>query len=108
MTSPMTLVNDITAIEVINNNNGSLTKREQNALLAQELYLDIVAFMSILYKMGFDDLADCTVKLVAMLNESGFRTVQGHEFTVQSYTNFMNRMNIDTQTHTKDILSGNI
>jgi len=100
-----------TLITPINNFESTIIgmkKREVNNLLANELYLDIISFMSILYKMGFDESVDNEVVLVAMLNEAGFKTVQGHDFTIMSYRNFMKRVNVDTVSHVKNVLQGNI
>ncbi|NQX83971.1 MAG: hypothetical protein HRS57_02130 [Mycoplasmataceae bacterium] len=83
-----------------------MPKREQNKHINEELYLDIISFMSILYKMGFDECVDNDVLFVEMLNESGFRTPQGHEFSNVSYRNFMKRMSDDTKIAVKNVLKG--
>ena len=74
-----------------------LKKREANKIIACELYLDICAFMSIIYKMEHDELVDNTSMFVIALNESGFRTVQGQEFSRMGYENFMKR--VQTEHH---------
>lgn len=100
-----TLINDVTAADVINAS-GAMSKRDQNKHVSEELYLDIISFMGVLYKMGFDDCVDNDVLFVEMLNESGFRTLQGHEFTNVSYRNFMKRMSEDAKIAVKNTLKG--
>ena len=70
----------------------TMTKLEYNKVLSTELYYDIVAFMSVLYKMGFDESVENESLFVEMLNESDFRTVQGKPFSIMSYRLFMSRM----------------
>jgi len=83
-----------------------MSKREYNKLLSKELYFDIIAFMSILYKTGFDECVEKEVLFVEMLNEAGFKTVQGKEFSLMSYRLFMNRMDEEVKTSVKDLLKG--
>ncbi len=86
----------------------TMSKREQNKHAAIELYYDIISYMSVLYKMGFDNCVDVDVLFVEMLNETGFRTPQGHEFTNASYRHFMGRMEKVVGSSVRDVLRGNV
>lgn len=50
-----------------------------------ELLKDIFAFAVLLTRMGFEDCVTQQNLFVEMLNESGFRTITGKEFTPQSW-----------------------
>jgi len=103
-----TFENDVTAADVIRSNTTGISQREQNKLKSTELYYDIISYMSILCKMGYENTVDNDLLLVEVLNETGFRTVQGHEFSNNSYRNFMNRMDSAAKDHVIDVLKGEL
>lgn len=57
-----------------------------------EIACDIIAFTSILIKHGFDDAVANQRLLVAMVNEAGFRTPRGDEFTYMGFRQMMARL----------------
>ncbi len=103
-----TFDNDVTAADVIRSNTTAISQREQNKLKSTELYYDIISYMSILCKLGHESILDNDMLLVEVLNETGFRTVQGHEFSNKSYRNFMNRMDATVKDHVIDVLKGEL
>ncbi len=103
-----TLVNDVTAADVIKSNSVDISKREQNKIKSTELYYDIISYMSVLCKLGYENIVDNDVLLVEVLNETGFRTVQGHEFSNKSYRNFMSRMDTAVKDHVIEVLKGEL
>ncbi len=103
-----TFENDVTAADVIRSNTTAISQREQNKLKSTELYYDIISYMSVLCKLGYENIVDNELLLVEVLNETGFRTVQGHEFSNNSYRNFMNRMDSAVKDHVKDVLKGEL
>ena len=50
-----------------------------------ELVKDITAFTLLLLRLDFDDIVENKTLLVEVINEAGFRTVTGKEFTLQSF-----------------------
>lgn len=57
-----------------------------------ELALDIVAVVSILIRTGREDITEDKRLFTQFLNELGFRTLSGKEFTLMNYTMFMKRL----------------
>lgn len=57
-----------------------------------EIALDIIAFTSICIKCGFEDSVFNQRLLVEMINEAGFRTARGEEFTYMGYRQMMARL----------------
>lgn len=59
---------------------------------SNEIALDIIAFTSICIKCGFEDSVFNQRLLVEMINEAGFRTTRGEEFTYMGYRQMMARL----------------
>ena len=57
-----------------------------------ELVKDIVAFASILIKMECDDILANQSLFREVLNEAGFRTTTGKEFSKMSFRNLFSRL----------------
>ncbi|MBF84547.1 MAG: hypothetical protein CL489_08740 [Acidobacteria bacterium] len=57
-----------------------------------ELVLDIVAVVKILIRTEMDHIIDEKNLFIEFLNESGFRTLGGKEFTVANYNIMMKRL----------------
>jgi hypothetical protein len=68
----------------------SISRREIQ-VQTEELIFDILAFRSILFKMQFDECAENESLFVQMLNEAGYRTVTGKEFSLMGYRKMMER-----------------
>lgn len=67
-----------------------------------ELCRDIVATASILYKFEMCHILENQSLFIEFLNEAGFKTVRGKEFSKMSFRNMWLRMN---KKEVKDILS---
>lgn len=59
---------------------------------SNEIALDIIAFTSVCIKCGFEDSVFNQRLLVEMINEAGFRTTRGEEFTYMGYRQMMARL----------------
>ncbi len=57
-----------------------------------EIALDIIAFVSVCIKCGFEDSVNNQRLLVEMVNEAGFRTPRGEEFTYMGFRQMMARL----------------
>jgi len=57
-----------------------------------EIALDIIAFTSVCIKCGFEEAVFNQRLLVEMINEAGFRTSRGEEFTYMGYRQMMSRL----------------
>jgi hypothetical protein len=57
-----------------------------------EIALDIIAFGSICIKCGFDEALMNQRLFVEMVNEAGFRTSRGEEFTYMGFRQMMARL----------------
>lgn len=68
-----------------------VSKRQLNAERTVELIGDLIAFRSILYKLGFDEQADNEKLFVEMANEVGFRAPNGAELTYMGYRQMFKR-----------------
>lgn len=68
-----------------------------------ELIKDIVATVSLIIKLGVDgEILDTQQNLIDFLNEAGFRTVRGMEFTKMSFRQMIGRLTIEER---QEILS---
>lgn len=72
-----------------------------------ELAKDIIAYASVLIKMDCDDVLENQTLFIEMLNESGYRTVTGKEFTKMSFRNLFGRLNgREKESVVQEFLSG--
>lgn len=75
--------------------NQNLSKRAVTQAATKELIADLIAFRSILYKLGFDESADEEKIFVEMANEAGFRTTTGAPLTYMGYRQMFKRADQD-------------
>ena len=59
---------------------------------ATDIAKDIIAFVSVCIKMGFEESVNNQRLLVEMVNEAGLRTVRGEEFTYMGFRQMMARL----------------
>lgn len=79
------------------------TPQEQRLELAK----DIISYASVMIKMECDDVLENQSLFIEMINESGFRTVTGKEFTQMSFRNLFQRLNQrDKETVIQEFMSG--
>ena len=72
-----------------------------------ELAKDIIAYASVLIKMDCDDVLENQTLFIEMLNESGYRTVTGKEFTKMSFRNLFGRLSRkEKESVIQEFLSG--
>lgn len=64
-----------------------------------ELAKDIVSFASVLIKMECDDILANQSLFIEVLNETGFRTSTGKEFTKMSFRNIFSRLTSKEREH---------
>lgn len=67
-------------------------KKIEKAQSSTEIALDIIAFVSVCIKCGFEDSVNNQRLLVEMINEAGFRTTRGEEFTYMGFRQMMARL----------------
>lgn len=67
-----------------------------------ELCKDIFAFGVLLTRFGYDHILENKSLFVATLNEAGFRTTTGKEFTPQSYNIMIDRLDASIVQEMKD------
>lgn len=71
-----------------------------------ELVKDIVATASILSKFGFDNITSNQSLFVEVLNELGFRTLNGNLFTKMNYRMLFSRLNPQERKAVTDEIYG--
>lgn len=72
-----------------------------------ELCKDIVATASLIIKLGVDgEIFDTQVNFYEFLNEAGFRTVSGKEFTKMNFRNMWARLRPEEMKEILDEFSG--
>lgn len=72
-----------------------------------ELAKDIISYASVMIKMDCDDVLENQSLFIEMINESGFRTVTGKEFTKMSFRNLFQRLNRrEKESVIQEFLSG--
>lgn len=57
-----------------------------------EIVLDILAFSTLLVKLGFEDILSNFHVFTEVVNESGFRTERGNEFTYMGLRQTLRRL----------------
>lgn len=57
-----------------------------------ELIKDIFAYGVLLVRLGFEECISSKTMFIAMVNEVGFRTVKGKQFTSQSFMQMVKRL----------------
>jgi len=72
-----------------------------------EIAADIMAMANICIRVGNEELVNDQKLWVEFLNEAGFRTVRGEEFTYMSYRQMMARLDKDFKAKIVSELCGN-
>lgn len=67
-------------------------KKESVKQSTTEIACDIIAFASVCIKCGFEDSIMNQRLFVEMVNEAGFRTARGEEFTYMGFRQMMARL----------------
>jgi len=75
---------------------------------SNEIAADIMAMANICIRLGNDELVENQKLWVEFLNEAGFRTVRGEEFTYMSYRQMMARLDPEFKKKIVAELCGNV
>ena len=84
-----------------------MTELVSSSVSSTEIALDIMAFAQICIRLGFEESVENQRVFVGMINEIGFRTPRGDEFTYMGYRKMMERLPKEIRDRGIEELCGN-